>query len=331
MNNQIEIFQSSDNQVQVHVRFDHETVWLSQKMMAELFDKDSDTIGLHLKNIYQEEELDESATTEFFSVVQVEGKRKVNRDIKFYNLDAILSVGYRVNSKRGTQFRQWATKRLKDYLVDGYAINQKRLEERNLELKHLKEGISILHRAIEHQAKTLDDAKNLSGLLEQFSAGLLLLDDYDHETLDQKGKTSRKTVSIAKEQYLNLIESMRTEFSSDVFGKPKDDSFDSSINQIYQSFGGVELYPTIEEKAAMLLYLIVKNHSFVDGNKRIAAACFLYFLERNGVLHPEGKNEPIIDNHALAAITLFVAVSKPAEMETVKKVLISILNRRVFS
>ncbi|HKL86157.1 MAG TPA: Fic family protein, partial [Treponemataceae bacterium] len=219
-------------------------------------------------------------------------------------------------------------KRLKDYLVDGYAINQKRLEERNMEIKHLKEGISILNRAIEHQAKNLDDAKDLAHLLEQFSAGLLLLDDYDHETLDNKGKTLRTTVRIGKEPYMTLIESMRTEFSSDVFGQPKDESFDSSINQIYQSFGGAELYPTIEEKAAMLLYLIVKNHSFVDGNKRIAAACFLYFLEQNSVLYPEGTNKPIIDNHALAAITLFIAVSKPDEMETVKRVLISILNRR---
>jgi death-on-curing family protein len=327
MSNQIEIFQTADNQIQVDVRFNHETVWLSQKMMSELFSKDSDTIGLHLKNIYLEEELDESATSEFFSVVQVEGKRKVTRDIKFYNLDAIISVGYRVNSKRGTQFRQWATKRLKDYLVDGYAINQKRLDERNLELKHLKNGISILHRAIKEQAQTVTDAGNLAGLLEQFSAGLLLLDDYDHETLDVKGKTSRKTIHVSKDRYLTLIDAMRNEFSSDVFGKPKDTSFDSSINQIYQSFSGNELYPTLEEKAAMLLYLIVKNHSFVDGNKRIAAACFLYFLEQNGLLYNQ-SGDAIISNDALASITLFIAVSKPDEMETVKKVIISILNRK---
>lgn len=328
MTNQIEIYKSADNSVEVEVHFNQDTVWLSQKMMAELFDKDSDTISLHLKNIYLEEELEEAATTEFFSVVQLEGKRKVKRDIKFYNLDAILSVGYRVNSKRGTQFRIWANRILKEHLVQGYTINQKRLEERNLEIKHLKEGISILHRAIEQQAQSLCDANNLSALLEQFSEGLLLLDDYDHETLDAKGKTSRKTVHIHKEQYLVLIDAMRTEFSSDVFGQPKDDSFDSSINQIYQNFDGKELYQSIEEKAAMLLYLIVKNHSFVDGNKRIAAACFLYFLDRNGLLYPTGKVTPIIDNNALAAITLFIAVSKPAEMETVKKVIISILNRK---
>lgn len=188
MTNQIEIYQAVDDQVQVYVRFDHDTVWLSQKNMAELFDKDSDTIGLHLKNIYLEEELEEVATTELFSVVQKEGNRKVNRNIKFYNLDAIISVGYRVNSKRGTQFRQLATKRF-------------------------KEGISILHRAIEHQAKNLEDAKDLAHLLEQFSAGLLLLDDYDHETLDTKGKTAGSTIRIEKKSYMNVIDSMRWQLS----------------------------------------------------------------------------------------------------------------------
>lgn len=327
--NQIIIYQNEQDQVQVEVRFDNETFWLSLNQMATLFERDKSVISRHLRNIYKEGELEETATVAKKATVQHEGSREITRDIEYYNLDAILSVGYRVNSKRGTQFRQWSTKRLKDYLVNGYAINQKRLEERNLEIKHLKEGISILRRAIGYQAKNLDEAKDLADLLEQFSAGLLLLDDYDHESLDAKGKTSQASEHIAKEEYQRLIEAMRTGFSSDVFGKPKDGSFDSSINQIYQSFNGKELYPTIEEKAAMLLYLIVKNHSFIDGNKRIAAACFLYFLERNGQLYPEGKKaEPIIDNHALAAITLFIAVSKPDEMETVKKVLISILNRR---
>jgi len=173
----------------------------------------------------------------------------------------------------------------------------------------------------------LGDASNLADLLEQFSHGLELLDDYDHETLDTTGKTSRQTVPVDKEHYLKLIDAMRTEFSSDVFGKPKDSSFDSSINQIYQSFGGKELYPSLEEKAAMLLYLIVKNHSFIDGNKRIAAACFLYFLNQNGLLY-DSSGDPVISNDALASITLFIAVSKPDEMETVKKVVISILNRK---
>jgi len=326
MENQIEIFQAADNQVQVQVFIKNETVWLNRQQMAVLFDRDIKTVGKHIANIFSEGELESDAVVAKFATTAADGK---TYKVEHYNLDVIISVGYRVNSKRGTQFRQWATKRLKDYLVDGYAINKKRLEERNLEVKHLKEGISILQRAIGYQAKSLDDAKDLANLLEQFSAGLLLLDDYDHETLDTKGKTAHTSVPIAKERYLRLIEAMRSEFSSDVFGKPKDGSFDSSIHQIYQSFDGKELYTTIEEKAAMLLYFIVKNHSFIDGNKRIAAACFLYFLEHNGLLYPEGTSGPIIDNHALAAITLFIAVSKPDERETVKKVLISILNRRV--
>lgn len=330
MINKIEIFKSADSKVEVEVQFYQDTVWLTQLQMAALFEQTKQNISLHINNCYKEAELERDSTVKDSLTVQTEGKRTVKRTVEYYNLDVIISVGYRVKSKRGTQFRQWATKRLRDYLVDGYAINQKRLKERNLELRQLKEGITILHRAIEQEAKTLDDAAQLSGLLEQFSTGLLLLDDYDHETLDTKGKTARPSVRVGKAQYQGLIDAMRTEFSSDIFGRPKDESFESSINQIDQSFGGVELYPTIEEKAAMLLYLIVKNHSFVDGNKRIAAACFLYYLEQNGLLFPDVQYVPIIDNHTLAAITLFIAVSKPSEMETVKKVLVSILNRRVF-
>jgi prophage maintenance system killer protein len=323
--NEILIYQTADNKPQLEVRFEDETFWLSLNQIATLFEKDKSVISRHLSNIFKDKELDRDSVVAKNATTAADGK---SYQVEYFNLDAILSVGYRVNSRRGTQFRQWATKRLKDYLVDGYAINQKRLEERNLELKHLKEGISILHRAIEHQAKTIVDAEQLAALLEQFSDGLLLLDDYDHETLDKQGKTRRETVRVSKDRYLQLIEAMRTEFSSDVFGIPKDDSFDSSINTIYQAFGGNELYPALEEKAAMLLYLVVKNHSFVDGNKRIAAACFLYFMEQNGLLYgPNGT--AIISNDALASITLFIAVSKPDEMETVKKVIISILNRRI--
>ena len=325
MNNQVEIFQAPDQQIQVQVVIENETVWLNRQQMAVLFDRDIKTIGKHIGNIFVEGELESKSVVANFATTATDGK---TYRVEHYNLDVIISVGYRVKSKRGTQFRQWATQRLKDYLVDGYAINQKRLEERNLELKQLKEGITILHRAIEQEAKTLKDAARLTGLLEHFSAGLLRLDDYDHETLDTKGKTALPSVRVGKEQYQGLIETMRTEFSSDLFGRPKDDSFESSISQIDQSFGGVELYPTIEEKAAMLLYLIVKNHSFIDGNKRIAAACFLYYLEQNGLLYPMNDGIPVIDNHTLAAITLFIAVSKPSEMETVKKVLVSMLNRR---
>lgn len=320
MDNQIEIFHSIDNRTEIIVKFDKETVWLSQKQMSELFDKDSDTIGLHLKNIYKESELEEAATTEFFSVVQLEGRREVNRKIKFYNLDAIISVGYRVNSKRGTQFRQWATQRLKDYLVQGYAINEKRLAQKQQEVEHLKTGIRILNRAIEEQA-TNDESQ----MLRVFARGLSLLDDYDHQTLETKGRTVRKAVYPTFDQYMELIKTMYSDFSSDVFAKPKDESFHSSINQIAQSFGGVELYPTIEEKGANLLYYITKNHSFVDGNKRIAAACFLFFMEKNNALYSADK-APVISNEALAALTLFIATSKTEEVNVVKDLIVSILN-----
>ena len=324
MENQIEIFTSIENQIVVQVRFDHDTVWLNQKQLGELFEKDSDTIGLHLKNIFLEEELDEHSTTELFSVVQKEGKREVKRNIKFYNLDAIISVGYRVNSKRGTQFRQWATKRLKDYLMEGVAINEKRLAQKNKEIQVLHDGIRILSRAIEDQANHNENY----AWLHQFSVGLQLLDDYDHESLDEKGKHTRKAEYPSMAEYMELVEKMRAEFNSDVFGKEKDGGFDSAVNQIKQGFGEQEAYPSIEEKAAMLLYLVVKNHAFVDGNKRIAAACFLLFLERNGLLYTS-SGHTIISNEALASLTLFVAASKADEMETVKKLLISVLNRNL--
>ncbi|HOD69098.1 MAG TPA: RhuM family protein [Bacteroidaceae bacterium] len=321
MENKIEIFRSSDNQIELKVQIDSDTVWLNQRQMAELFDKDSDTIGLHLKNIYNESELEENSTTEYFSVVQKEGKRLVKRKIKFYNLDTIISVGYRVNSKRGTQFRQWATQRLKDYLVQGYAINEKRLAQKQQEVEYLKTGIRILNRAMDEQT-TAEEFE----MLKVFAKGLSLLDDYDHELLDKKGITQQQTIYPSVEEYLKMIQVMYSEFDSELFAKPKDEGFHSSVNQIKQSFGDSELYPTIEEKAANLLYFITKNHSFVDGNKRIAAACFLYFMEQNkALLKPDGT--PIIDNATLAALTLFIATSKPEEAEIVKQLTISILNR----
>ncbi len=246
----------------------------------------------------------------------------MKREIDFYNLDAILSVGYRVNSLRGTQFRQWATQRLKDYLVEGVAINEKRLEQKNKEIQVLHDGIRILSRAIEEKAMASEDF----AWLHQFSLGLQLLDDYDHESLDTAGKHTRKALYPNMAEYMDLVEQMRSEFNSDIFGKEKDGGFDSAVNQIRQGFGNQDAYPSLEEKAAMLLYLVVKNHAFVDGNKRIAAACFLLFLDRNGLLY-NSPGKPIISNEALASLTLFVAASKPEEMETVKKLLISVLNR----
>lgn len=319
--NQIEIYQASDGQTQIEVKFKEDTVWLSQKQMAELFGKDTDTIGSHLKNIFKEKELDELATTEDSSVVRKEGTRSVKRTIRFYNLDAIISVGYRVNSKRGIQFRQWATQRLKNYLVQGYAINEKRLAQKQQEVQTLKDGIRILSRAIEGKISET----NLEWL-NQFARGLELLDDYDHGQLDGKGLTKRPAVYPGDEDYQQVIDVMKADFDSAVFGKEKDSSFKSAIAQIAKGFGKEDFYLSIEEKAATLLYLIVKNHGFVDGNKRIAAACFLLFLSKNSLLYANDR-QSIISNEALASLTLFVAASKPDEMKTVKKLIISVLNR----
>lgn len=321
MENLIEIYQTPDNQTRIEVRFEEDTVWLSQQQMAVLFEQTKQNVSLHINNCFRENELDKEATVKKYLTVQTEGNRKVSRNIEYFNLDVIISVGYRVKSPRGTQFRQWATRRLKDFLVQGYAINEQRLAEKQQQVEYLKTGIRILTRAIEEQARETG-----SETLAIFAKGLEILDDYDHEQLDQKGNTKTPAVYPGMEDYLTIIEEMRSQFPSDVFARPKDQSFESAIGQIQQSFGGEELYRTIEEKAAMLLYLIVKNHCFIDGNKRIGAACFLHFLDRNGLLYDE-NHIPVISNKALASLTLFTAVSNHEEMETVKRLIISILNR----
>ena len=242
-----------------------------------------------------------------------------DKPVMFYSLDVIISVGYRVKSQRGTQFRIWANRILKDYLVKGYTINEKRLAQKEQEVQILKNGIQILSRAIEEQ--TADNK-----WLGVFAKGLSLLDDYDHEQLDVNGLTKREADYPSLEDYQKLINQMLAEFDSDVFGKEKDNSFQSSVAQITKGFEASDFYPTLEEKAAMLLYLIVKNHSFVDGNKRIAAACFLKFLQQNRMLF-NSQQHPIISNDTLASLTLFIASSKPKEMETVKRLVISVLNR----
>ena len=319
MNSSIEIYQSQDNQIELNVKFEADTAWLTQAQMANLFEQTKQNISLHINNCFKEGELDENSVVKESLTTAADGKKY---KIKYYNLDVIISVGYRVKSKQGTQFRQWATQRLKDYLVQGYAINQKRLEQKNQEIQHLKDGIKILSRAIE--AKTNKSNELEYEILKTFAKGLELLDNYDHEKLDQKGNTTGDTIYPNYEEYIELIAEMYSDFESDIFAKPKDDSFHSSINQIKQSFGGEDLYPTLEEKATNLLYFIVKNHSFIDGNKRIGAACFLYFLQRNNILLKD--NKPIIDNEALATLTLFIASSKTSEADTVKHLIISILN-----
>lgn len=320
MENKIEIYASADGLTQLEVQFEGETFWLNLNQISSLFEKDKSVISRHLKNIFTTGELNRDSVVAKNATTASDGKTYV---VEYFNLDAILSVGYRVNSKRGTQFRQWATQRLKDYLIEGVAINEKRLEQKNKEIQVLHDGIRILSRAIEEKATAEDYA-----WLNQFSIGLQLLDDYDHEALDAKGIHSKNASYPSIGEYMELVELMRAEFNSDVFGKEKDGGFDSAVNTIKQGFGEQDVYPTLEEKASMLLYLVVKNHAFVDGNKRIAAACFLLFLERNSLLY-NSSGKTIISNEALASLTLFVASSKAEEMETVRKLLISVLNRNI--
>jgi prophage maintenance system killer protein/prophage antirepressor-like protein len=314
----IVIYQSGKNQIEVSVQFDKETVWLNLNQIAQLFDRDKSVISRHINNIFKSDELEKDSVVAKNATTASDGK---TYQVEFFNLDVILSVGYRVNSKQGTQFRKWANQILKDYLVKGYAINEKRLKQKQQEVELLKTGLSIVSRAIEYAANEQEKE-----VFHQFAKGLALLDDYDHEALDKKGLTQKETVYPNFYDYMELIRQMYSDFESSVFAKPKDEGFHSSINQIKQSFGEKELYPTIEEKAANLLYFITKNHSFVDGNKRIAAACFLYFLKQNKALY-NSKGEPIINNETLATLTLFIANSRTEESEVVKRLIISVLNR----
>lgn len=324
MENKIEIYKGADNQTEIKVQFDEDTVWLSQEQMSLLFNRGRTTITEHIQNIFREGELVEDLVCRKFRHTTQHGAIKGKTQsvsIKQYNLDVIISVGYRVKSSQGTQFRQWATQRLKEFLVQGYSINEKRLAQKQQEVKFLKTGIRIIGRALEEAS-----VEQHNQVFHVFSKGLELLDDFDHQQLDLSGISRQFAVYPGYEDYMKLIREMHSEFQTGYFSKPKDDSFLSSINQIRQSFDGKDLYPTIEEKAANLLYFITKNHSFVDGNKRIAAACFIYFLEQNDLLMDD-NGDPVISNEALAALTLFIANSKPEESELVKKFVISILNR----
>jgi death-on-curing family protein len=313
--NQIEIFQSKDGII-LEVQLSNDTVWLSQEQLSTLFERDISVISRHLRNVFKERELDKESNMQKMQIANSD------KPIMLYNLDVIISVGYRVKSLRGTQFRQWATQRLKNYLIEGMVLNEKRLAQKNKEIQIRHNGIRILSRAIEEKASTTEDFT----WLHQFSIGLQLLDDYDHEALDSKGRHTNEVSYPDFSVYTDVVNAMRSEFNSGVFGKEKDDGFKSAIQQIRQGFGNEDAYPSIEEKAAMLLYLIIKNHAFVDGNKRIAAACFLMFLDRNSLLYT-ARGNTIISNEALASLTLFVAASKSEEMETVKNLIVSILNR----
>ena len=326
---EIVIYTSEDGTVSLDTKLDNDTIWLTQKQMAELFGVKTPAISKHLKNIFSEGELKEEVVISILETTTKHGaiKEKTQKTTtQFYNLDAIISVGYRVNSSRATQFRIWATNTLRNYITKGYVVNENLLKTQQHKIQALQSTVSLLTRSIQNQVSTVDEAQDVANILDNFAQGLDLLDNFDHKTLDTKGVTQKDAIIIPKEEYLTVINKMKSEFSSDVFANPKDDSFDSSINQVYQTFGGNDCYPTLEEKAAMLLYLITKNHSFSDGNKRIAASCFLYFLNKNNMLYK--NNTPIIDNGTLFALTLLIAESKPEEMDIMKQIVVSVLNQK---
>lgn len=324
----IKIYKTENGKTSIEVKLEKETVWLSQKQMSKLFEKDSDTVGLHLKNIYKSEELYKISTTEKHSVVQQEGNRKVKRQIIYYNLDAIISVGYRVNSKRGIIFRKWATQLLKEYLIKGFAINQEKLEKQNKQLLELKETVKILSNVVSNKELSNDESKGLLEIISDYSYALDVLDKYDYQSLKIEDVTINEIYQLNYEEAIEQIQMTKRVYgNSDLFGKEKDKSFRSSVATIYQTFGKIDLYPSVEEKAANLLYFVVKNHSFSDGNKRIAAFLFLYFLEKNRILRTDNGEKRIADN-TLVALTLMIAVSKSEEKDTMVKIIVNLINKK---
>ena len=308
--NELILFETEDRAVTLTVPVNQEMVWLSRNQMAELFDRDIKTIGKHINNALREE-LDNSTVAKF-ATVQNEGGREVERFIEYYNLDVIISVGYRVKSKRGVEFRKWANSVLRQYILRGYAVN-------NYRIAQLGEVIQIMKRT-----QNSLDSKQVLSVIERYSTALDLLDAYDHQNMSRP-KGNSATYVLTYEECMDIIASMRFGDESDIFGKEKDGSFEGSIGNIYQSFAGQDLYPTLEEKAAHLLYFVTKNHSFLDGNKRIAATVFLYFLDRNGVLFIDG--EKTIDDHTLVALTIMIAESKPDEMEMMITVIMNCMKK----
>ena len=323
--NQIIIYQTEDGQTQIDVRLENDTVWLTQAQMSELFEKTPQNITMHIGNAYKEGELEKDSTCKEYLQVQREGNRKVSRMVKYYDLDVVISVGYRVKSKRGTAFRIWARKILKDYLVKGYVVNERIRREQIGELRQL---VSMLGRTIQSQPLLTNDETNaLFEVVTDYTYALDTLDNYDYERLTIDSTTKEEQFHATYENAMEAIDGLREKFGGSVlFGNEKDDSFKSSIGQIYQTFDGTELYPSVEEKAAMLLYLVTKNHSFSDGNKRIAATLFLWFLNGNRVLyHPDGSKR--IADSTLVALTLMIAESRPDEMDVMVKVVVNLINK----
>ena len=323
--NSIEIYRSKDGTVQLNVKLENESVWLTQSQIAELFGVDRTSIVRHIRNIYKLEELDESSTCAKSAQVRMEGQRQIVREIPLYNLDVIISVGYRVNSKNATSFRRWATSVLKQYIIKGYAINQQIKLDR---YKELKDVVRLMSRAIGLQEEVSNEEYGgLFNVISDYVYALDTLDHYDYQSLAIQKTTSDASFHATYDNAMEAINALKVKFGgSQWFANEKDESFKSSIGQIYQTFDGQELYPSVEEKAAMLLYLVVKNHSFSDGNKRIAAMLFLWFLNNNHVLYAEDGHKRSADN-TLVALTLMIAESRTEEKDVMVKVVVNLINK----
>ena len=318
------LYQAPDGQTQLEVQLDHETVWLSQTQMVELFDTTKQNVSLHVRNLFREGELSEETSVKDSLTLVSKGRKYL---VKYYNLDVIISVGYRVKSLRGTHFRQWATNILRQYLVQGFLLNEKRLRESARQLADLKRLVQLQGEVAANQDLTSDQSDALLRVLGDYARALDVLDQYDHQRLRVRGTASEEPFELTYEAGLEAVDSLRTQFGgSALFGREKDASFQSSVRTIYQSFDGEDLYPSVEEKAANLLYFVVKNHSFSDGNKRIAAFLFVWFLARNHCLyHPDGSRR-LADN-ALVALTLLIAESKPEDKDTMVTLVVNMINQ----
>ena len=322
---EIIIYQSSDGQTELDVRLEGDSVWLSQAQLSTLFKSDRTSIGRHIRNVYKSGELVESATCAIFAQVQQEGKRVVKRAIPHYSLDMVISVGYRVNSKQATQFRIWANRVLKEYLIKGYAINRNAKAE---QLDELKRTIAVMNDVLQAKSVTKDEAIGLLRVISDFAYGLETLDRYDYQQLEIADTTPEEKFRATYDNAMQALQTLKEQFgASELFAREKDSSFRSTMGAIYQTFGGKDLYPSVEEKAANLLYLTVKNHSFSDGNKRIAAFLFLWFLEKNGILYREDGSR-LIDNNTLVALTLMIAESRTEEKDIMTKVVVNLINKR---
>ena len=319
LNDKIIIYQSEDGKTQLDVKLEGETVWLSTKQMAELFDKEESNIRRHVNNVFKEAELTRENNVHFLHV------NGIKKPVPYYTLDVIISVGYRVHSQRGVRFRQWANSVLKQYLVKGYAINENIRKHQIAELRQL---IQVLGRAIQQQpAKTTDESNALFDVVVDYTYALDTLDNYDYQRLHIAKTTKEEPFHATYENAMYEIDVLRQKFGGSVlFGNEKDESFKSSIGQIYQTFDGMELYPSVEEKAAMLLYLVTKNHSFSDGNKRIGATLFLWFMNNNAILYRPDGTKRIADN-TLVALTLMIAESKTEEKDIMVKVVVNLINQ----